>query len=102
MSSPRDRELGLERLGNRDGLRSAPLGEIARVGSPVAGASSTWELRAAYEALIDAVFTAPGAAEWLAGLRRTLAGLLAGKDAAPRIVAASDAIRTTGPGAIRP
>ena len=79
MSEPRD--LRLERLGDRDGLRSTPLGEVARVGSPLAGSGSTRASRAAYEALIDAVFTAPGAAAWLSGLRRAVAAMLADKDA---------------------
>jgi hypothetical protein len=98
MSSPRDpgRDLHLERLDGRDGLRPAHLGEAAEVSSARAGASA-WELRAAYEALIDAVFSAPGAAEWLLGLRRAMAARLAGKDAAPRDAAARDAIRTASP-----
>ncbi len=89
MSSPRDRDrdLRLERLGDRDGLRPAHLGESAQVASPLAGASSTWEFLAAYEALIDAVFTAPGASEWLSGLRRAVAALLADKDPASRVPA---------------
>ena len=91
MSSPRD--LRLERLSDRDALRSAHLGEIARVGSPLAGSSSTWTTQAAYEALIDAVFTAPGALEWLSGLRRAVAAMLAGKNSASRVPAPSDAIR---------
>jgi hypothetical protein len=100
MSSPRDhdRDFRLERLGNRDGLRRAHLSEVGMVASPVAGADSAWELRAAYEALIDAVFTAPGAAEWLFGLQRAIAAMLAEKDAAPHAPAARDAIRKAGPG----
>jgi hypothetical protein len=96
MSSPRDpdRHFRLERLGDRDGLRPVHLGAAARVSSSQAGASST---RAAYEALIDAVFTAHGAAEWLFGLRQTMAAILAGKDAAPRNSVASEAIRKAGP-----
>jgi hypothetical protein len=94
MSSPRDRDLRLERLGDRDGLRRAPLSEVALVASPVAGADSTWEVRATYEAIIDAVFSAPGVAEWLLGLQRALAARFAGKDPAP---AARDAIRKASP-----
>ena len=88
MSSPRD--LRLERLGDRDGLRPAHLGEAAEVASPFAGASSTWEFLAAYEAIIDAVFTAPGASEWLSGLRRAVAAMLADKDSAPRVPVAPE------------
>jgi hypothetical protein len=94
MSSPRDRDLRLERLGNRDTLRRAHLNEVALVSSPVAGADSAWEVRATYEAIVDAVFTAPGAAEWLLGLQRALAARFAGKDAAP---AAREAIRKASP-----
>jgi hypothetical protein len=98
MSSPRDpdRHFRLERLGGRDGQRPNPhLAEAGKVASPLAGATST---RAAYEALIDAVFTSTGAAEWLSGLRRVMAARLAGKDEAPREPVASDAIRKAGPG----
>jgi hypothetical protein len=95
MDSPRDRgrDLRLERLSDRDGLRRAHLGEVAQVASPLAGASINLDLRAAYEALIDAVFTAPGAAEWLLGLRKAVAAMLAAKEPAPRAAVASDAIR---------
>jgi hypothetical protein len=95
MSSPRypNRDLRLERLGDRDGLYSAHLGETAHVGSPLAPASSAWEFQATYQALIDAVFTAPGAAEWLRRLRQRVAALLADKDPAPRDPVARDAIR---------
>jgi hypothetical protein len=96
MSWPRD--LRLEQLGDRDGrLRPAPLGEIAHVASPLAPAGATRDFRAAYRALIDAVFTAPGASEWLAGLRRAVAAVLAGKDSAPRSQVARDAIRPADP-----
>ncbi len=100
MSSPRDpgRDLRLERLGDRGHLRPAHLGEAAAVAPHLAGANGAWELRAAYEALIDAVFTAPGAAEWLLGLRRAMAAKRGGEDAAPRAPVASDAIRKAGPG----
>ena len=98
MSSPRD--LRLERLGDRDGRRPAPLGEVARVGAPL-GASSSSDFRLDYTALIDAVFTAPGALEWLSGLRRAVAALLADKNAALRVPASCDAIHTAPP-ALRP
>jgi hypothetical protein len=98
MSAPRypRRDLRLERLGARDGLRPAPLGEAAH-SSPLSSASSTREFPAAYQALIDAVFTAPGAAEWLLGLRRKVAAMVA-KDAAARDPVARDAIRAADPG----
>jgi hypothetical protein len=101
MSSPRD--LRLERLGERDGGRLPHLGETVLVGSAspsLAGASRTSESRLSYEALIDAVFTAPGAREWLCGLRRLVAAMLADMDSAPRVPASSNAIRTS-PTALR-
>ena len=52
---------------------------------------------AEYEALIDAVFTAPGASQWLAGLRRAVAAMFADKDPAAR-----EAIRPAGPSRRRP
>jgi hypothetical protein len=90
MSEPRD--LRLERLDARDGRRHPYLGEAAVVGSARAGAGSTRTSLAAYEALIDAVFTAPGASAWLSSLRRAITAMLAEKDSAVR--ASSDAIRT--------
>jgi hypothetical protein len=100
MPSPpdRDREFRLERLGNRDDLRRAHLSEAAQVASPVAGIDSVWEYQGSYAALIDAVFTAPGVAEWLLELQRAMAARFAGEDAAPRTPAARDAIRKAGPG----
>jgi len=100
MSEPRD--LNLERLSDRDGRRHPHLGEIAHVGSSVAGSSSSRASQAAYEALIDAVFTAPGASEWLSGLRRAVAAMLDRKNSASRVPAPQDAIRiapvSRGPG----
>ena len=100
MSSPRypGRDLRLERLSDRAGLRPAPFGEAAQVRSLPGSAGTARESLAAYRALIDAVFTAPGAAEWLAGLRRRVAALLAAPCAAGRPAAACDAIRAAGPG----
>jgi hypothetical protein len=103
MSFPRypRRELGLERLGDRDGLRRAHLAEVAQIASAVAGVSIDRETLAAYEALIDAVFTAPGAAEWLFALRLAVAKILADMDAArraPHPQVARDAIRAARPG----
>src|SRR5262245_3636074 len=103
MSSPRDprRDLRLERLNGRDGLRDAHLGEAGIVSSQVPGASAKRDSRAAYEALIDAVFTAVGAAEWLLGLRLIMAARHADKDRPPRAAAKSDAICKPGPGTRR-
>ena len=100
MSSPRypGRDLRLERLSDRGGLRPAPFGEAAQVRSLSGPAGTARESLVAYQALIDAVFTAPGAAEWLAGLRRKVAALLAAQGAAGRPAAACDAIRAAGPG----
>jgi hypothetical protein len=91
MSEPRD--LRLERLTDRDALRSGHLGEIGHVCLPVEGSSGTRMSQAAYEALIDAVFTAPGAAEWLAGLRRAVVAMLAGKNSPSPSSASQGAIR---------
>jgi hypothetical protein len=100
MSSPRypGRDLRLERLSDRDGLRPAPFGGAAQVRSLPGPAGTVRECLAAYQALIDAVFTAPGAAEWLAGLQRKVAALLAAQGAAGRQAVACDAIRAAGPG----
>jgi hypothetical protein len=87
MSSPRD--LRLERLGQKEGWRNLYLGEVAQFGAQTAGASSAAAFQHSYEALIDAVFTAPGAREWLAGLQRTFAVFFT-DHASPR----TDAIRT--------
>jgi len=100
MSSPRypGRDLRLERLSDRDGLCPAPFGEAAQVRSLLGPAGSVREFLATYQAIIDAVFTAPGAAEWLAGLRRKVAAILAAQDAARRPAVAGDAIRAADPG----
>ncbi len=103
MSFPRrpDRDLRLERLDDRDNLHRAHLGDAAQIASSLAGAVDLREVLAAYEKLIDAVFTAPGAAEWLHGLRLRVAKLLADIDAArraPRLPVASDAIQPAPPG----
>jgi hypothetical protein len=96
MSSPRypGRDLSLEPLGERGSSRRAHLGPAAQVASPLALAGASESL-AAYRALIDAVFTAPGAAEWLLGLRRKVEAMLAGTGAAPHGPVARDAIRPT-------
>ena len=99
MSSPRypGRDLRLERLSGREGLRPAPFGAAAQVRWLPGPAGTVRESLAAYQALIDAVFTAPGAAEWLFGLRQKVAAIVAGKDAAAREPVARDAIRAAAP-----
>src|SRR5262249_53078529 len=103
MTTPRQpgRDLRLERLGDRDGLRPAHLGD-ASVSSPLSPGGSAREFLAVYQALIDAVFTAPGAAEWLFGLRQRVAALSAGKGAPPGAGVSSDAIRAAGRDEPRP
>ena len=56
------------------------------------------EFLAAYQALIDAVFTAPGAGEWLHELRQAMAAMLARQDGAPYNPVACDAIRAADRG----
>jgi hypothetical protein len=99
MSSPRDpdSDLSLERLGDRNSLRLPPLGETALVLQTSTPADTREDLQAALEALNNAAFTAPGAAEWLAALRRAVAALL-GENKAPRRPAAHTAVRPADPG----
>jgi hypothetical protein len=87
MSFPRkpSRDFCLEPLSDRSSQRSPHLGEVAIVRSIEAGASATAESQAAYEALNNAVFTAPGAAEWLLGLRLAVTAMIARMDAARRL-----------------
>jgi hypothetical protein len=92
------RDLRLERLSDRDGRRPAPLGEAAQVRLLAGAAGSAREFTASHQALIDAVFTAPGVAEWLAGLRRKVAALFAVQDAERPPAAACHAIRAADPG----
>jgi hypothetical protein len=98
MSSPRDRgpDLSLEQLGDRDGLRRAHLGPAAQVRSLEGAASRIGGFSVAYQALIDAVFTAPGATAWLNGLRQRVA-FLASQDAARHPAVPCDAIRVADP-----
>ena len=79
MASPDfpDRDLRLERLGGRGGRRP-PYGGVAPVGAPLASAAQTWRSWATRAALIDAVFTFPGAAAWLRALKGKVAALVAG------------------------
>lgn len=87
--SPRfpGRDLRLERLDGRDGLRPAHLGEVGQSAPAQAG-----EWQSTYEALIDAVFCSPGAAEWLLGLGVTVAALVA-RPPGQRVAPTSEAIR---------
>jgi len=100
MSSDRfpPRDLRLERLGDRDGMRPSPLGEIGQTASPFAPAVSLRELQEAYAALIDAVFTAPGAAEWLHGMKLAMAALFAGKEKARQAMREAIKPADAGPG----
>lgn len=100
MSLPRDRvpDLSLEPLDNRDGMRRRPFGEAAQVRTLETVANNVGGFSAAYQALIDAVFTAPGATEWLNGMWKRVTAILAERDAARPQTVARDAIRAAGPG----
>ena len=103
MSLPGDRtpDLSLEPLADRDGSRRAHLGEAAQVRLLDEAARSVERFSAAYQALIDAAFTAPGATEWLNGMWKRVTSLLAERDAAASHAVASDAIRAADPGSGR-
>ncbi|HEY7314132.1 MAG TPA: hypothetical protein VH643_32575 [Gemmataceae bacterium] len=90
-------DLRLEKLGDRDGLRRVHLGEAAQVRLLDRSASSVERFSAAYQALIDAVFTAPGATEWLNGLRQRVTDILAGQKGSRHHAEACDAIRAADP-----
>jgi hypothetical protein len=100
MSLPRDRDpdLSLEPLGDRDGLRRAHLGQAAQVRLLDGATSRVDRFSAAYQALVDAAFTAPGATEWLNGMWKRVAAILADRDRARHPGVASDAIRAAAPG----
>ncbi len=100
MSLPRDRvpDLSLEPLDDRDGVRRRHLGEAAQVRTLENAASSVGGFSAAYQTLIDAVFTAPGATEWLNRMWKRVAAILAERDAARHPAVARDAIRAADPG----
>jgi hypothetical protein len=100
MTLPRDRvpDLSLEPLGERDGMPRGQLGEAAQVRFLERAASGVGGFSAAYQALIDAVFTAPGATEWLNGMWRRVSAMLAQRDEARSRPVASDAIRAADPG----
>jgi hypothetical protein len=99
MSSPRDRvpDLSLEPLGDRGKARRDPIGENAQVRILETAASSAGRFSAAYQALIDAVFTAPGATEWLNGMWKRVTTILAERDTARPRAVAHDAIRAADP-----
>ncbi|HTU90133.1 MAG TPA: hypothetical protein VMF69_08675 [Gemmataceae bacterium] len=100
MPSPRDRvpNLSLEPLDGRDGVRRRHVSEAAQVRTLEQAASSVGGFSAAYQALIDAVFTAPGASEWLNGMWKRVTAILAERDAARTDAVACDAIRAADPG----
>ncbi len=100
MSLPRDRvpNLSLESLGDRDGVRRGHFGEAAQVRTLEQAASGVGRFSAAYQALIDAVFAAPGATQWLNGVWKRVSAVLAERDAAQPHTMACDAIRAAEPG----
>jgi hypothetical protein len=100
MTLPRDRghDLSLERLGDRDGLRRSQLGQAAQVRLLEGATSRVGRFSAAYQALVDAAFTAPGATEWLNGMWKRVAAILADRDTARHHTVARDAIRAAAPG----
>ncbi len=105
MSLPRDPgpDLSLEGLGDHDGQRPAPLSEAALVRQVLAPHEIQRDFRTAYESLVDAVFSAPGVTEWLSGLRRAVAAMLASKNDLVRQAGPHDVIRQPGQhDAIRP
>lgn len=94
-----DSDLNLEALGSRSGRRPTPLDEKALIRQlPGEQSFQQKDFRTAYEALIDAVFTAPGAVEWLAGLRRVVAAMLGSKTEVDAPTVQTDAIRTAETG----
>ncbi len=99
MSSPRfpGRDLSLERLGDRDGLRRVHLGEAALVRTQEGPTRSVQRFSASYQALVDAAFAGPGAARWLAGLRRRVAAILADRNGERPHVLSSDSICVGSP-----
>jgi hypothetical protein len=100
MSLPRDRipDLSLESLGDREGVRRDHFGEAAQVRILEQAASGVGRFSAAYQALMDAVFTAPGATQWLNGMWKRAAAVLAERDEARPQAVACDAIRAADPG----
>lgn len=99
MALPHDRgpDLSLEPLSDRDGSRRAHLGQAAQVRLLEGATSSVERFSAAYQTLVDAAFTAPGATEWLNGMWKRVAAILSDRDAARHPAVASDAIRAAAP-----
>jgi hypothetical protein len=95
MPLPGDRvpNLSLEPLDNRAGMHRVHFGEAAHFRTLERAASSVGGFSAAYQALIDAVFTAPGATEWLNGMWKRVTAMLAERDAARAPTVSCDAIR---------
>ena len=100
MSVPGDRvpDLSLEPLGDRNGVPRGHFGEAAQVRYLEQVARSEGRFSAAYQAHNDAVFTAPGATEWLTGMWKRVTTLLAERDAARPQPVTRDAIRAADPG----
>jgi hypothetical protein len=88
----------LESLGDRDGVRRGHLGEAAQVRTLERAASGVGRFSAAYQALIDAIFAAPGATEWLNGMWKRVATGLDERGAARPHAVACDAIPVADPG----
>ena len=103
MPLPGDRvpDLSLEPLGDRDPMRRAQLAEAGHVRFLERAATRVGGFSLAYQALIDAVFTAPGAAEWLNGMWKRVTAILAQREAAQSQAVASDAIRAADAGSGR-
>lgn len=100
MSLPGDRvpDLSLEPLADRNGARQGHFGEAAHVRTLERAAISAGRFSASYQALIDAVFTAPGATEWLSGMWKRVTAILSQREPAQPSAVASDAIRAAEPG----
>lgn len=100
MPLPRDRvpDLSLEPLNDRGGKRRGHFDEAAQIRTLETAATSPGRFSAAYQALIDAVFTAPGASEWLNGMWKRVSAVFAERDAAPPNAVSRDAIRAAEPG----
>jgi hypothetical protein len=99
MPAPGDRipDLSLERLDNRDGMPRAHFGEAAHVRIVERAATDVGGFSLAYQALIDAVFTAPGASEWLSGMWRRVTAILSEREEERPQAVPRDAIRAAHP-----
>ena len=84
-------------MGDRNGLRRIHLGEVAQVRTLERAGSRVGEFSTAYQALIDAVFTAPGVTEWLNGMWQRVTTILGDQDAARHRAVARDSIRAADP-----